>query len=289
VSSIDQIGVRRLLKRVGLGHRSRELVPLASSAVRIRTTPAHGEPLSVGASRIGGRPDLASGSEWPTWNRAPLAFLAQLDVADLRRHLVASPLPSTGLLSFFYDADQKTWGFDPEDRESWRVLYHPDDTVLAPTEPPAGLPRAAQFTTCSLTFEPTTTLPPGDQPDVVSLALEGWEWDLYSELVGSVPDDDAEPMHQVFGHPAAIQNGDMALECQLVANGLHGSDPEIYDDSRAEGLGQGSRDWSLLLQLDSDEHAKMMWGDAGRLFFWARRDEIEAARFDRSWMILQCG
>jgi len=29
------------------------------------------------------------------------------------------------MLYFFYDQQQETWGFDPEDKGSWHVLYTP--------------------------------------------------------------------------------------------------------------------------------------------------------------------
>lgn len=45
----------------------------------------------------------------------------------------------------------------------------------------------------------------------------------------------------------------------------------------------------LLLQLDSDQDANLMWGDAGLLYFWIRTEDLVAGRFDRVWMTLQCG
>ena len=55
-----------------------------------------------------------------------------------------------------------------------------------------------------------------------------------------------------------------------------------------ECLVAGPGEWRLLLQLDSDDRAKMMWGDAGMLYFWMRQEDLAQRGFDQAWLILQC-
>jgi hypothetical protein len=93
--------------------------------------------------------------------------------------------------------------------------------------------------------------------------------------------------HQFLGWPSPIQ-GEMELECQLAANGIYVGNAEGYEDSRAEELGVGAKDWMLLLQVDSDDDAEMMWGDAGMLYYWIRREDLEQRRFHKAWLVLQC-
>jgi hypothetical protein len=39
-----------------------------------------------------------------------------------------------------------------------------------------------------------------------------------------------------------------------------------YKDSRCKELEPGADDWTLLLQIDSDDNTRMMWDDAGMLY-----------------------
>jgi uncharacterized protein YwqG len=41
-----------------------------------------------------------------------------------------------------------------------------------------------------------------------------------------------------------------------------------------------------LLQLF--EIGDMTWGDAGALYWYIHRDDLEISRFDRVWMVSQC-
>lgn len=91
----------------------------------------------------------------------------------------------------------------------------------------------------------------------------------------------------MLGWPDEIQ-GPMELECQLVSRGLYCGDPSGYRDPRAEELSAGATEWRLLLQLDSDDRAEMMWGDGGRLYFWMREQDLVDRRFESAWAVLQC-
>jgi alpha-tubulin suppressor-like RCC1 family protein len=58
--------------------------------------------LDLGATKLGGRPDLRSRSRWQTRNGRPLAFVAQVDLAQAAPLDRTGLLPRAGLLSFFY-------------------------------------------------------------------------------------------------------------------------------------------------------------------------------------------
>ena len=220
--------------------------------------------------------------------KIPLAFLGQV---SLREVCAIAPLPGwprEGVLAFFYDASQ-VWGYDPLDRGHCRVLFHREEERLTPADFPTSLSTDAHFPRRSLEFRCEWTLPTYLELNNGDLAL--WKTDEYSDLIAKLNSGgDAEGglLHRVGGYPQEIQ-GDMRLECQLVTNGLYCGDRSGYQDPRRAELEKGASDWRLLAQFDSEE-AKLgwMWGDVGRVYFWARQQEIEAADFTNCWAILQC-
>ncbi len=239
-----------------------------------------------GFNRLGGLPSLPPGLEWPEWRGRPLAFLLQLDLATLPRVPGLPELPEAGLLWWFYDAGQSTWGFDPEDRGSWRLLFAeaaPAD--CSPQAPPEGLVPEDLFEPLGLRATPVRSWPADEDPAVQALALAPRQWEAFDALRA---EDARIPLHQLGGHPAPIQHAGMALECQLASHGLYQGDDRHADHPLRPSLAAGAADWVLLLQLDSDDAAGMQWGDAGLLYLWIRRQDLAARRFEAAWQLLQC-
>ena len=258
-------------------------------AIRLKTFPCREDELPLGSTRIGGRPDLTDDVVWPDWKGKPLAFLAQINLSDLGRFPFASVLPREGWLLFFYDAEQSTWGFDPQDKGSWAVIFMPNDkALLERREIPPEILQGGFYRPCRVEMREVLTAPPWESPAVRKLNLNKVEEDAYWDLLDEVyAEGEGEVSHQVLGHPIPMQ-GDMQLECQLVSNGLYCGNSSGYSDPRAKELAKGAEDWRLLFQLDSDDNAGMMWGDVGMLYFWIRQNDLENGDFSKSWMVLQC-
>jgi uncharacterized protein YwqG len=272
-----------LLEEFGLGAFTQRLAPLVRPAVRLLTTRSAGE-LALGASRVGGAPDVPQGFSWPHWRDKPLQFLAQIEL----ERAGGGALPSSGHLLFFYDADQDAWGFDPQDRGSGVVCYLPAGTQLTRSERPGEGSSETRIAPCTLDFEFYEDLPEFETFDPMERELteEGDEgyWDV-RELLASGPDGAAA--HKLLGHPNTIQ-GQMQLECQLASHGINCGTAAGYNEPRAKELASGAKDWRLLFQLDTDDNAELMWGDVGTLYFWIREQDLAELRFDRVWTVLQC-
>ena len=193
-----------------------------------------------------------------------------------------------GILAFFYDADQ-IWGFDPLDRGHCSILFSPEDVPLKPAEFPNSLVSYARYPKRSLQFRREWILPTHLELNNAKPVL--WKTDEYRNLVDQL-NSDGKPgqlIHRIGGYPQEAQ-GDMQLECQLVTHGLYCGNQSGYQDPRRTELEKGASDWRLVAQFDSDEAGlSWMWGDVGRVYFWARKQDIEAADFGKSWAILQCG
>ena len=283
---MDRDEIRSDLLDHGLARVADQLAGLALPCIGLESKATKDDEIPLGASKFGGQPDLPEDVSWPSWNDQPLAFLCQINLASASKLDTDKLLPATGLLSFFYVADQSTWGFDPQDRGSWSVQYFAD-AELKRTPWPEDLDEEAYYTTCKLEYKRRATIPGWETKMVDDLKLSEDEQEKFFDFTEAFTDED-DPFHHLLGHPQEIQ-GAMQLECQLASNGLYCGDATGYNDPLAEALKSGQSDWRLLMQIDSDENADWMWGDVGRLYFWMTSDDLNARNFSNCWMILQCG
>jgi uncharacterized protein YwqG len=274
-----------LISRFGLANFESEIVSQAEECIYAIATRTELENLRPGESRVGGVPDLPNGATWPSCDGEPLSFLAQFDLTAITVYDSQKRLPSTGYLYFFYDAEQAPWGYDPRHAGHWKVLYFDaTERELTRYPLPAELGKKVRFASCKLELFKQLTL-----PDSLRLAPENkghpqLDDDAYAELMEEL--GSSRTHHQLLGYSGNIQ-GAMELECQLVTNGVYRGH-SVHGDPRVAALREGARDWTLLFQVDSDDEAKMMWGDLGCLYFWIKRQDLAAKNFEKTWCILQC-
>ena len=277
------ITFRARLEAAGLGPHADRLVQLARPGIRLLPQRSAETVLGIGQSRLGGNPDLPSWTEWPEYKGVPQSFIAQVNLAEVHRYDREGRLPRAGVLSFFYDGEQSVWGFDPAQDGAWGVLYTEASADLARREFPDALPEYGRFRPITLRPEAEIVYAQSELSELDALGLSPDELATYDELI----EEDGGPIHMLLGHPNPIQ-GDMQLECQLVAHGLYLGDPSGYHDPRATELGPASVDWRLLLQIDSDEEAGMMWGDSGRIYYWMHKNAMQERRWEQARLALQC-
>ncbi|WP_324679164.1 YwqG family protein [Hymenobacter sp. GOD-10R] len=281
----------------GLGTFWPRLAPYCRPSIRVSPALA-AAPLPLGASRLGGVPDLPAAVGWPTWQGRSLSFLVQLNLAELAIYPAAAVLPSAGWLSFFYDAQEQPWGYDPANRGRAVVQYHGPDAVLAPRLLPADLSLEdyTAFPEVALSFAAEMTFPNPweDEVGITEEELSEEQHEGYWRLLHRHGDGTS----RLLGNPDVIQNP-MRAQCALVTRGLyHGSTQGLQEtqqklgisDEQVEELKQAATtEWELLLQLDSHEaEANMMWEDLGRLYFWIPREALAQRDFGAVWQVLQC-
>ena len=271
----------RHLREHGLDRWADRLLATERTSLRLITA---SDGLAV--ARLGGRPRLPAGEMWPEASGAPLSFVAEIDLTPASAALGESGLPTSGLLEFFYDAVQMPWGFDPRDRPRWRVLHVPADAPAR--EFPTALGGDARFKETRLGAHREATFAPHSSLLVESIGMDSGAGFEYGEALEAWASSAEEALlHRLLGHPDVIQN-EMTLECQLASNGIYVGDPSDYETEAAKRLASGAAAWQLLLQIDSDDQAGMMWGDSGRLYFWIRDTDLIEHHWDRVWMVLQC-
>lgn len=229
------------------------ILSTASTGARLVTTGASGT-----RSRIGGLPDLPRGAPWPT--DPPVSFLGQFDFAELNGQGQIGELPTSGLLSLFFDVVGMPGDWELNDGKNVKVHWDPKPLDLVEAEPPPTLAGAQQAV-----FDPTPIkavhgvfIPDGEDLSCQELGLVA-PFDLeYSEWQSDVEHHGLSVDHRLGGRVSTIQNG-----------------------MQEEKSKSGERTMPLL-QLDSDPGCSMTFGDLGRLYLWIWPDDLRATRLDRA-------
>ena len=257
--------------------------------------------LPAASTRIGGRPAVPEGFEWPYYTgkvypgeeckSRPLSFLAQIDLKDVAHLDETGMLPKSGILSFFYELETMTWGYDPKDKGSARVYYFPEGTPLSPVDPPDDLEEYAILPELAMSFEQHISLPEfSDYDDGID-----HDWDDYRdccEECGYIPDDEGERI-KLLGYPDLLQ-GSMEYECEAVSRGIYMGDGKSFkalSESEKSDIFEKGREWVMLFQMGTVEDGdyELMFGDCGHIYFWIRKQDLLECNFDGAWLIQQCG
>jgi uncharacterized protein YwqG len=280
--------VRELIAAVGLEHRASEIMAMLQPASAIHTSPTDESKIAIGESKFGGMPDLPIGVAWPDYQGHPLAFVAQINLADVTPYDHDQWLPVSGHLYFFFDANRY---YDDElyknhGKDSYQVIYSDEDiSHLTRAVEPHNL--ELKYIACRLNFSEILTLPDMDSYWVATVF--GWTQDnlfedeqdkdaylkLYDQLIHS------DSWHnRMFGYPYVIQN-DVMLEAEEAAYNL------TWDEYSYVQRGDSIKTWQLLLQVDSDDNAGMMWDDVGVLYFCIQAKDLRERRFDAAVFVTQ--
>jgi uncharacterized protein YwqG len=288
VGCVDVEALHALCAEVGLEHRAADVERMARVSLRLTPRPrAHGE---LGPSRLGGSPDLPPGFAWPSRDGRPLAFLGQLDLAEVATAAAETPLPRAGLLLFFYDLADRPSGLAPAQRGSCRVV------LVRETAEPAADERQAHLRALPIEVSRELMLPGAWSFHSEELELSSAEMDAWDELntrlaraQGVEPDEtsvDPIALHRLLGYQDEIGR-EIEVDCQLASAGLDADDAEVYYEARDEHEAE-ARKWRLLLQLSADDAlGTPADGSFERLFVCIRERDLQEATFDEVWAILR--
>jgi uncharacterized protein YwqG len=227
-----------------------------------------------------------------------MAFLAQIDLADVAAVQPDVRLPKEGLLHFFvgciadsYDKDDDPRprhlidamiGTEPDQGDGWRVLYTagPDRLVRLPCAasplPELVEPHAVRFT------KGGAPLPDEQAAIYDQLPLDESQRDDYNELVAQLA---TEPEHwgeQLMGYPTLIQGTPPEVMCELAATGRNPYTFPTFGSTEAAALERAASEWTLLLQLTSQ--GPFEWGDGGHFYFYGDRLAMERGDFSKTWV-----
>jgi predicted DNA-binding protein (MmcQ/YjbR family) len=263
-----------LIATYGLLRRRNEIESLAKPALLLGTAPAVESRLALGRTKIGGRPDLPHGLDWPRHTSGkPLAFLAQINLADVPQSVASADLPRSGILYFF-----SVYG--------WQVAGAAD-----PQLPPGDL--AADWTQVLFYAGGRASLQRRATPAEVN-AFKAAKVDFLPIL--SLPTHTSEPAVARLGWQSNVKKKYDDLVCAF--NSACGYQMEYPARHLLRGFADYEQDFvdavaeqrlTLLFQLSSDQDTEMCWGDGGYIYFWIGPRDLKRRNFKRIHTDYQCG
>lgn len=280
-SSLPQASIRQVILQSDLDQKE-QVAAMVREALLLQRSPADAASQARFVSRLGGIPDLPAHIAWPRHHDVPLACVGQINLAELPEFDGRARLPSEGMLYFFYDSTREADGYDPKDEHFFAVIYTaPFDEPPPKMETlPADLDPEGVYVPARIRFARFETFPgiTFGYSEFSRLGMVFSEEKKFFDLVEPYCDYEN---HQVFGWPSPIQQP-VEMVCEKIFRQRNGQ------NSKDEDVLAGMHEWVLLLQIRSDEELGMYWPyDMGILYFMIRKDDLEAKRFDRAWMIKQ--
>jgi uncharacterized protein YwqG len=280
------------------GEMSKPLKKLVSSiqknAITIHTEKvSENKKLSIGASKFGGFPDMKPGFVWPSYTYTedgeqttrPMAFLVQINLEETAEFDTEKRLPERGMLYFFYETLSKEWGFKPDVKGYFKVIFDDSGEELSRITPPDVLFDTNNkcllkgvYDERALTFDNQD-----DFPDSFSFLMEEVirlnekDSDAYGTFFADMTCEPDYAKSKLLGWTHFIQD-DICNDCEKVmGNGSDNIPPEDY------------LKWQLLLQLDSCiDTDEPIWDDEGALYFAIRQDDLKKRAFDKCHLVYQC-
>lgn len=248
-------------------------------------------------ARLGGRPVVPSGFEWPVWEEVgPLSFVGEVDLETLSAEALdpGIELPTQGrLLAFYFDGSYDNFAsavgtWDRNTLAGARLVHITEGRASgAPLSTPQGV---IEFGEQTLTGRQITTHP-GWEHHLLRAEFGAEDWDFetwrghpiqseaFNEDLFALDEGDV-PRHQIGGWADPVQ-GPIELEvaqAEIADEIPYGSAAHI-----AEALA-----WHPVLQLDSDGASQMMWGDVGTLYWLSRDSDRDAAELGPVSFTWQC-
>ena len=256
---------------------------------------------ATGDSRLGGTPDLPPDTSWQTDETgAPLAFIAQICLADVAGIIADSPLPRTGWLQFYFEQEAFFRHYfarhdaSAESRSN-AVIFVDANANLVSAAPPDALSESNRYPQSPLAFEPVAMLPSletcylGEQlyPRSECIVLNGDEWLFYADAIS---DSDSDfyllpNVSHLLGYAQQGQPRCMEASYEHYRAKLFPDLPPW--DMLTPGEKQREHEENTLLLQVEPFTQNAQFGRGGALYYFARRGDIGSGDFSKAWAWVQ--
>lgn len=268
-----------------------KLIEMIRPTVGVRTTSSDDKNLKVGTSKIGGKPDLPKGYEWPKADGKPMLFCAQYNLAELTKFDKENKLPKKGFFYIFLSLDQDWKEFNGVN-QPYKFIFSETDNIIR-TEFPNDLEENQAFKAALIEYFEFYTIPDDENyklfefdkkynNDFYFLFYQPTEEYILEELY-----QDYDNLHQILGYDRSIQSS-VVYEFASKELGLYGAESSEHKKHWNEIL-ELSKTFELLLQLDFDDSNTDLsrYGGSGTFYFGLSKTDLENKNFNDIKMSFQ--
>ncbi|MEQ8675734.1 MAG: DUF1963 domain-containing protein [Aggregatilineales bacterium] len=296
--------LRTQIHKYKLDRLEENIIKLAEPSIHIHRELVSEDKLSIGQSKLGGRPDLPPDYTWPHRGDKPLTFMGQFRFSDFATYDQTGLLPQLGILSYFYDVDSTPWGFQNE-RDGWHILFMEDENQeLQRIDHPIYQGEWIEIKPLpahQLSFSSQLSLPRVFFNDRMEYDLDfikvntDWSNNDFSEhraYIKMCDDNYPSPRHHFLGQPVCWQDK-VERETVIYSENIQTSQhPETglyrYLPEQLEHIATEMDKWLFLFQIDEDGSMKTVLEAGGTIYICIPKASLATRRFEDCWTILQC-
>lgn len=245
----------------------KRLEDFACESIRFKVTGEQGAPLKLGASKVGGCPDVIEGFEWPRDKMGrPLSLLLQINCSDVSKIDKTGVLPASGCILFFYELEEMDYeGVGG----SIRLYYFEEGETLIRVECPSDLHDNLRIKERALSFEKRMSYPSCE--DYITLLSDGEEPDY------DVLETEYNEAKNRLGGLFKRQEGDVGSMLG-------------YADLLQNYMVDDLENNVLLMQMFSfrSGDCELMFGDEGCVYLYISKEALKAKDFSELKFEMQC-
>jgi len=284
--------LKEAIKTHKLENFEKEILNLAKPSIQILREKVDEDSIPIGASKLGGNPDLPEDFEWQSYEEKPLTFIGQFNLSELHPYDKENLLPDTGILYFFYAVDSIIWGA-AEHKGGWQIYYLEDENApLTRRQHPQAegeYTKIDKLPVNQVKYETAITLPRIYRNEFKEKGLNITTKDEREAYWRLFWQESNQPLHYFFGDPTPVQ-GDVLWEA---VEGSQNIKPDFdthhkRNENQIEHIKSERDNWLFLFQVDTDDDLDVMWGDAGMLYICIPKKDLQDRNFDACWTIMQC-
>lgn len=256
-------------KAIKAWNKIKELTPMEFNKIELVK-----EPTTLLQSKVGGKPYIPEGMEYPISNvdgleKKPMKLLAQINFEEMPK---IEHFPAKGILQFFLScqADDDSYGLDSDNQtlqSGFRVIYHPEPKEQLATTVDYSFAEGCFpfYSEASMKFTKNS-----EALTLVDYRFEEMFFRAYNDF-------DGEPLVDIFDLPDEIYNR-IVEESSGVGHKIGGYPFFTQYDPR-ELDNEYSNHHVLLFQLDSDHDIGINWGDCGVANFFITHQDLKKLNF----------